>query len=167
MAVIPHSEASYDESCFGFGSEKSGDISCCNHQLEQGGLMVSSRHRTQLIWIVIAYIALVGLILCPAVHEGFNARIVLWNCLPPTFGLFVVASSLGKATRRLIVSATFAIVSAAVTAFFVAVWIFTPLDTNPHSGTTVLVFAFAPLWSVGIATVATLAVWFMIPTNSP
>jgi hypothetical protein len=128
--------------------------------------MVSSRYRTQLIWIAIAYAALIGLVLYPALHEGFSARIVLWNCIPPTFGLFVVASALGKATRRLIVSVTFAVVSAAVTAFFVAVWIFTPLDTNPHSGTTVLVFVFAPLWSVGIAAVAALAVWFMIPTNS-
>ncbi len=126
--------------------------------------MFSSRYRRQLIWTAIVYAALIGLILYPALHEGFSARIVLWNCIPPTFGLFLVGSALGKSTHRLIVSATFAIVSAAVTAFFAAVWVFTPLDTNPHSGTTVLVFVFAPLWSVGIATVAALAVWFMIPT---
>ncbi len=98
-------------------------------------------------------------VLYPALHEGFDARITLWNCLPPTLGLIVISTALGKSSRRIVVSTVFALLTAAVTTFFSAAWFFTPLDLDPHSATTKLVFIFAPLFSLGLAIIASGVAW--------
>lgn len=115
--------------------------------------MFASRHRRQFAWIAIFYIAVIALVFYPALHEGFGVRVILWNCIPPTLGLIVIISALGKSRRRVIVSATFALLAAAITMFFVGAWLFTSLDTDPHSSMTAIVFVFAPLWSLIVATI--------------
>ena len=111
-------------------------------------------HR-RLIWLAAAYVAVsCHHSLIPAFHEGFGFKLALWDCIPPTLGLILLASANDEPTRRFTVSAVFAIISALIMLFFVVAWFFTPLDTDLHSTTTALVFVFAPLWSVGIAIVA-------------
>jgi hypothetical protein len=115
--------------------------------------MFASHHRRQFAWIAIFYIAVIALVFYQALHEGFGVRVILWNCIPPTLGLIVIISALGKSRRRVIVSATFALLAAAVTMFFVGAWLFTSLDTDPHSSMTAIVFVFAPLWSLSVAAI--------------
>jgi hypothetical protein len=128
--------------------------------------MPPPQYRTFVFWIAIVYAAVLALVLYPAFHEGFGARLSVWNCIPPTLGLIVVISALGQTKRRFIASAAFAIMTAIVTTFFVAVWFFTPLDSDGHSFTTALVFVFAPLWSTGIATIASAIAWFAVRATS-
>ncbi|MGC2352514.1 MAG: hypothetical protein WA496_03865 [Candidatus Udaeobacter sp.] len=123
--------------------------------------MAASRYRLHLAWVGIVYITVVATVLYPALHEGFDARITLWNCLPPTLGLIVISTALGKSSRRIVVSAVFALLTAAVTTFFSAAWFFTPLDLDPHSATTKLVFIFAPLFSLGLAIIASGVAWIV------
>ena len=123
-------------------------------------------HR-RLIWLAAAYVAVVALILYPAFHESFGFKLALWDCIPPTSGLILLASANDEPTRRFTVYAVFAIISALIMMFFVVTWFFSPLDTDPHSTTTALVFVFAPLWSVGIAIVAASITWLLTrPTAS-
>jgi hypothetical protein len=98
--------------------------------------MAASRYRLRLAWVGIVYIAVVATVLYPALHEGFDARITLWNCLPPTLGLILISTALGKSSRRIVVSSVFALLTAAVATFFSAAWFFTPLDLDSHSATT-------------------------------
>ncbi len=123
--------------------------------------MAASRYRLHLAWVGIVYITVVATVLYPALHEGFDARITLWNCLPPTLGLIVISTALGKSSRRIVVSAVFALLTAAVTTFFSAAWFFTPLDLDPHSATTKLVFIFAPLFSLGLAIIVSGVAWIV------
>jgi hypothetical protein len=117
-------------------------------------------HR-RLIWLAVAYVAVIALVLYPAFHEGFGFKLALWDCIPPTLGLILLASANNEAAHRFTISAVFAIISALIMLFFVIAWFFTPLDTDPHSTTTALVFVFAPLWSIGIAIVAAGITWLV------
>jgi hypothetical protein len=123
--------------------------------------MPGSRHRRRFVWIVIVYIAVIAIVLYPALHEQLGAKLFLWNCIPPTLGLLVIATALDKSRPRVIVSATFALAAATVAIFFSAAWFFTPLDLDPHSATTKLVFVFAPIFSLGLAIIASGVAWFI------
>jgi hypothetical protein len=123
--------------------------------------MVPSRRRLQFAWIAIAYIVVIALVFYPALHEGLGAKLLLWNCIPPTLGLLVIATALDKSRPRVIVSATFALAAATVAIFFSAAWFFTPLDLDPHSATTKLVFVFAPVFSLVLAMIASGVAWFI------
>jgi hypothetical protein len=123
--------------------------------------MAASRYRLRLAWVGIVYIAVVATVLYPALHEGFDARITLWNCLPPTLGLILISTALGKSSRRIVVSSVFALLTAAVATFFSAAWFFTPLDLDSHSATTKLVFIFAPVFSLGFAIIASGVAWIV------
>ncbi len=124
--------------------------------------MFASPHHRQFAWIVIVYIAVIAQVFYPALHEGFGAKVILWNCIPPTLGLILITTALGKSKRRMIVSAVFALVTAAVATFFFAAWFFTPLDTDPHSLTTTLVFIFGPALSLALATIVSGLAWFAL-----
>jgi hypothetical protein len=123
--------------------------------------MVRSRRRLQFAWIAIAYIVVIALVFYPALHEGLGAKLLLWNCIPPTLGLVAIATALDKSRPRVIVSATFALLTAIVATFFSAAWFFTPLDLDPHSATTKLVFVFVPVVSLGLAAIASGIAWFV------
>src|SRR5204862_1759158 len=114
-------------------------------------LMFASRSRPHVGWIAFAYAAVIVLILYPTFHESLGPKLTLWNCIPPTLGLIVIISALGKSRRRVIVSATFALLTAALTMLFVGAWAFHRLDTDQHSSITAIVFAFAPTWPLRVA----------------
>lgn len=123
--------------------------------------MSDSRHRRKFVWIAIVYVAVIAIVLYPALQEGLGAKLLLWNCIPPTLGLLVITTTSGKSRPRVIASAFFALLTAAVTTFFSAAWFFTPLDVDPHSATTRLVFIFAPVFSLGLATIVSGIGWFV------
>lgn len=123
--------------------------------------MVPSRRRLQFVWIAIAYIVVIALVFYPALHEGLGAKLLLWNCIPPTLGLLVIATAFDKSRPRLVVSITFALLTASLTTFFSVAWFLTPLDLDPHSATTKLVFVFAPIFSLGLAIIASGVAWFI------
>ena len=123
--------------------------------------MLAFRFRSYLGWIAFAYAAVIALVLYPALHENLGLQLIFWNCLPPTLGLVVIISALGKSRRRLIVSATFAFLAAVVTIVFAGGWALTPLDTDPHSSTTAIVFVFAPFWSLAVAMIGSGLAWFV------
>jgi hypothetical protein len=126
--------------------------------------LLAHRH---LIWLAAAYVAVIALILYPAFHERLGFKLALWDCIPPTLGLIFLATAFEKTTRHFVTSAIFTGFSTLVMVFFALAWFFTPLDTDPHSTTTALVFVFAPLWSVGIAIVAAGITWFVTrPTTT-
>ena len=127
--------------------------------------MWDSRHQRTFVWITIAYAAVIATVLYPAIHEELGARLLLWNCIPPTVGLLVIVTAFNKSGRRMIVSATFALLTAAVALFFSLAWLFSPLDLDPHSATTKLVFVFAPVFSFGLAAVASGIAWFVARPN--
>jgi hypothetical protein len=116
--------------------------------------MVIRLFRRSIAAITVLYVAAMTSALWPALHEGFGARVLLWNCLPPTLGLVAVLITSGESRRLRMAAAVFAATTALTSIFFFAAWFFTPLDTDPHSVTTVLVFIFAPLISLGLAIVA-------------
>jgi hypothetical protein len=122
--------------------------------------------RSHFAWVTLAYVTVIGLALYPGFHEGFGAKLMLWNCIPPTIAFVAVVAALGKSRRRFILSATLASLAAAVTVFFAAVWLFTLLDTDPHSSMTAIVFVFAPLWSLAIAMIGLGLVWFALRARS-
>jgi hypothetical protein len=124
--------------------------------------MFASRYRLQFAWIAIVYIAVMALVFYPALHEGFGAKVILWNCIPPTLGLILITTALGKSKPRMIVSAVFALLTAAGATFFFAAWFFTRLDTDPHSLTTTLVFVFGPALSLALATIVSGLAWFAV-----
>jgi hypothetical protein len=126
-----------------------------------------SRQQWQLAWIGLAYLTTIGLVLYPALHEKFGLPLTLWNCIPPTLGLALIATTVGKCRRFLVVAATFAIFTAVGAIFFSAAWLFTPLDADPHSITTKLVFVFAPLFSLGIAFVGSALMWLVARAKLP
>ena len=122
--------------------------------------------RSHFLWIAFAYAAVIALVLYPALHEGLGLRLTLWNCIPPTLGLIAIMSALGKSRRRLIVSATFALLAAAVTIFFAGAWVLTRLDSDPHSFMTTIVFVFAPVWSLLVAVIGSGLSWFATRASS-
>jgi hypothetical protein len=129
--------------------------------------MFAFRFRSHFGWIAFAYAMVIALVLYPALHESLGPRLTLWNCIPPTLGLIVIIGALGKSRRCVIVSATFALLAAAVTMLFAGAWVVTPLDTDPHSSMTAMVFVFAPVWSLAVAIVGSGLVWFATrPTPS-
>jgi hypothetical protein len=128
--------------------------------------MSSFGSRLHFGWIALAYATVIALVLYPALHETLGLTITLWNCVPPTLGLIVIVSALGKSRRRLMVAATFAVLATASTAFFAGAWALTPLDTNPHSSMTVIVFIFSPIWSLLVATLGSGLTWFATRTPS-
>jgi hypothetical protein len=123
--------------------------------------MQDSRHHRIFVWIGIVYAAVIALVLYPALHEQLGTKLFLWNCIPPTIGLLVIATAFDKSRPRLVVSITFAVLTASVTTFFSVAWFFTPLDLDPHSGTTKLVFVFAPVFSIGLAMIASGLAWLV------
>jgi hypothetical protein len=116
-------------------------------------------HNQQMIWLTIAYAVVMALVLYPGLHEGFAGRIIFWNCLPPTLAFILLITSRGKSIRRIVASALFAVISVTVGLFFVVAWFFTPLDTDPHSSATTLVFIYAPLFSLAAATAMATVTW--------
>jgi len=82
--------------------------------------MFASRHRSQLASMAIVYVAVMALVVYPAFHVGFGAKVILWNCIPPTLGLILVITALGKSRPRMIVSAIFALFTAVGATFFFA-----------------------------------------------
>jgi hypothetical protein len=112
------------------------------------------RKRQRLVWMAIAYVVVTVLVLCPAFHEELGARLFLWNCIPATLGLLVLATTFGKSRPRVVASVTFALLTAGITKFFSVAWFFTPLDLDPHSAITKLFFIFAPMFSLSLATTA-------------
>jgi hypothetical protein len=123
--------------------------------------MQDSRPHRIFIWIAIVYAAVIAIALYPALHEELGAKLLLWNCVPPTLGLLVIATAFDKSRRRLVVSITFALLTAGVTMFFSVVWFVTPLDLDPHSATTKMVFVFAPIFSLGLAIIASGIAWLI------
>jgi hypothetical protein len=123
--------------------------------------MQDSRPHRIFIWIAIVYAAVIAIVLYPALHEELGAKLLLWNCVPPTLGLLVIATAFDKSRRRLVVSITFALLTAGVTMFFSVVWFVTPLDLDPHSATTKMVFVFAPIFSLGLAIIASGIAWLI------
>jgi hypothetical protein len=121
----------------------------------------------RLIWLAIVYAAVITIVLYPALHEGLGAKLLLWNCIAPTLGLLAIATALNKSRARMIVSATFGLVTAVVATFFSATWAFTPLDLDPHSATTKLVFVFAPVLSLVVAIIASGVAWFIAIARCP
>jgi hypothetical protein len=120
----------------------------------------------QITWLAIVYAAVIALVLYPGFHEDFTVHLMFWNALPPTLALVLIISALGKSTRRVIASALFGVMSVMVGFYFALLWFFTPLDTDPHSLTTILVFIYAPLFSLLGATVVAVVAWFAIPVRS-
>ena len=114
--------------------------------------MLDPRYRQEFVWLAVVYAAVIGLALYPGLHEGFAGIVIFWNCVPPTLGFVLIITALGKSKRRAIVSAVFGLITAVVALFFFAAWFFTPLDTDPHSATTTLVFVYAPVLSAALAT---------------
>ena len=102
------------------------------------------------------------MVVYPAIHEELGARILLWNCIPPTLGLLVIATAFHKSRSRMIASIVLALLAAAVTTFFSAAWFLSPLDLDPHSATTKLVFIFAPVVSLGLAALCSGVAWFVV-----
>ena len=123
--------------------------------------MQDSRPHRIFVWIAIVYAAVIAIVLYPALHEELGAKLLLWNCVPPTLGLLVIATAFDKSRRRLVVSITFALLTAGVTMFFSVVWFVTPLDLDPHSATTRMVFVFAPIFSLGLAIIASGIAWLI------
>jgi hypothetical protein len=113
------------------------------------------------VWITIAYAAVIATVLYPAIHEELSARLLLWNCIPPTVGLLVIVTAFVKSRRRMIVSGTFSLLTTAVALFFSLAWLVTPLDLDPHSATTKLVFVFAPVFPLGLAAIASGIAWIV------
>jgi hypothetical protein len=101
-------------------------------------------------------------VLYPALHEELDVRVLLWNCIPPTLGLLAIATALGKPKPRLVASVIFALFTGGVATFFSVAWFFTPLELDPHSGSTKLVFVFAPMFSLSLATTAAAFAWFIV-----
>lgn len=123
--------------------------------------MQDSRHHRIFVWIGIFYAAVIAVVLYPALHEQLGTKLLLWNCIPPTIGLIVITTAFDKSRPRLVVSITFALLTASVTTFFSMAWFLTPLDLDPHSATTKLVFVFAPIFSLGLAIIASGIAWFI------
>ena len=111
--------------------------------------------------MALIYAAVIVLVLYPALHEELGFKLLLWNCIPPTLGLLVIATAFDKSRLRMLVSVTFALFTAAITTFFSVAWVFTPLDLDPHSATTKLVFVFAPVFSLSVAAIASGIAWFV------
>jgi hypothetical protein len=124
--------------------------------------MFDPRYRQQFVWLAVVYAAVIGLVLYPGLHEGFAGTVIFWNCVPPTLGFVLIMMALGKSRRRVIVSAVFGLIAAVVALFFFAAWFFTPLDTDPHSSSTTLVFVYAPVFSAALATIGSAVAWFAI-----
>ena len=127
--------------------------------------MQDSRHHRIFVWIGIFYAAVIAVVLYPALHEQLGAKLLLWNCIPPTIGLIVITTAFDKSRPRLVVSITFALLTASVTTFFSMAWFLTPLDLDPHFATTKLVFVFAPIFSLGLAIIASGIAWFITRTR--
>jgi hypothetical protein len=125
----------------------------------------SNNHSQQIVWLAIAYAAVLVLVLYPGFHEGFTVRLMFWNALPPTLALVLIITALGKTPRRALASALFGVTSVMVSVYFALFWFFSPLDTDPHSSTTILVFIYAPLFSLLGATIVSAVTWFAIPAG--
>jgi hypothetical protein len=50
--------------------------------------------RSHFAWVTLAYAAVIGLVLYPGFHEGFGAKLMLWNCIPPTIAFIVTVTAL-------------------------------------------------------------------------
>jgi hypothetical protein len=124
--------------------------------------MSTARHWQRFVWVALVYAIVIALALYPGLHEGFAGTVILWNCVPPTIGFVLIIIALRKSKRRLIVPAVFAALTAAVTIFFFGTWFFTPLDTDPHSSMTTLVFTYAPILSLALATIGAVVAWLLM-----
>jgi hypothetical protein len=122
----------------------------------------NARPHARLVWLASVYAAVIAIVLYPALHEELGAKLLLWNCIPPSLGLLAIVIALDKSRARRIVFGTFALLTAIVATFFSAAWFFTPLDTDPHSLTTILVFVFAPALSLALATIVSGLAWFAV-----
>ena len=50
----------------------------------------------KLVWIAIGYVAVIAVVVYPAIHEEVGARVLVWNCIPPTLSLLVIATAFHK-----------------------------------------------------------------------
>ena len=101
--------------------------------------------------IVLLYAGSVAAVLWPATHESLGWRIAAWDCIVPTVGfLLVLFGSNNNRPARIAALVLLAVASLTVFAF-VGAWAFRPLDTDPHSVTTVLVFVYLPIVSAILA----------------
>ena len=107
--------------------------------------------------MTVLYVIAIAAVLWPAIHEQLGWRIAAWNCIVPTLGIIsVVVASDKKAAR--IAALAFALIAMLTVFAFVAAWAFAPLDIDPHSATTVLVFVYLPIVSLALAAAAYLIV---------
>jgi hypothetical protein len=123
------------------------------------------KHRQKAIWLTIAYALVLGSALYPGFHEGLPGSVMLWNWLPPTLSFILIATALGKSRRRIAGSTGFGLGTAVVALLFFGCWLFTPLDMDPHSSTTTVVFICAPLLSIALGTIVSGLTW--LASRSP
>jgi hypothetical protein len=45
----------------------------------------------KLVWIAIGYVAVLAVVVYPAIHEEVGAHLLVWNCISPTLSLLVIA----------------------------------------------------------------------------
>lgn len=100
---------------------------------------------------LLLYVSAIAAILWPAIYEPLGWRITAWNCIVPTFGLLAVMFSSGKSSAPRGGAVIFATVAMLTVFAFVGAWAFTPLDNEPHSATTVIVFIYLPIVSLALA----------------
>jgi hypothetical protein len=124
--------------------------------------MPTARHRQLFVWVALVYAIVIVLALYPGLHERFAGTVILWNCVPPTIGFVLMINALRKSTLPFIVSAVFAVLTAAVTIFFFGAWFLTPLDTDPHSSITTLVFVYAPVLSLALSSIGAVIAWLLM-----
>ena len=101
--------------------------------------------------MVLLYVVTIAGVLWPAVHEELGMRITVWNCIVPTIGLFAVLYASNKNRARQLAATVFAAVTMMTVFALVGAWAVTPLDIDPHSGMTVIVFVYLPIVSMMVA----------------
>lgn len=126
---------------------------------------VTAKLRSNILWAAVIYGLVVAAVLGPAFHEELGLRIILWNCAPPTLGMIALVATSRKSRRWTLVSTIFATITAILAILLFAAWLFTSLDTDPHSLTTKLVFIHAPIVSLTIAALGAAVGWIVAVTR--
>lgn len=124
--------------------------------------MPTARRRQQFVWVTLVYAIVIALALYPGLHEGFGGPVIFWNCVPPTIGFVLMIQALRKSNPPFVVSTVFMVLTAGVTIFFFGAWFLTPLDTDPHSSMTTLVFVYAPVLSLALSSIGAVVAWLLM-----
>lgn len=115
----------------------------------------------------VLYVCAIVAAMWPGISEGFGARVILWNCVPTTLGFVAVIMTSGRSRRHRIRAMVFAATTAVVAIFFLVAWLSTGhLDPESHPLTTVVVFIFAPLISLGLGTLGYVVARFSTAASS-